>query len=91
MAADETVAYMPANLDAALEQSRQSAKRLLDSLARKVGASRAADYVKTHSTRDVVVEVTEAVQRRPVYALAAAVAAGLLIGCALKRGLRPRG
>jgi ElaB/YqjD/DUF883 family membrane-anchored ribosome-binding protein len=90
MAAEETVASIPANMDVALEQSRESARRLLDSLARKVGASRAAEYVKTHSAREMAEEFTGAVKRRPIYALVAAVAAGLLIGCLLKRSLPPR-
>ena len=90
MAAEETVTSIPANMDAALERSRESARRLLDALARKVGASRAAEYVKAHSAREMAEEFTGAVKRRPVYALAAAVAAGLVIGCVLKRSLRLR-
>jgi hypothetical protein len=91
MAADDIAAAgVPANLDIELEQSERSAKRLLETLARKVGAARAADYVKTHSPREMAAGLEEAAARRPLYALAAAVAAGFLIGCILKSSLRAR-
>jgi ElaB/YqjD/DUF883 family membrane-anchored ribosome-binding protein len=90
MAAEETVTSIPPNMDAELERSRLSAKRLLDAMANKVGGSKAAEYVKTHSAREMAAELAEAVEREPVYAIAAAVAAGFLIGCVLKRSLRPR-
>ncbi len=91
MAADEIAAAgIPANLDAELEQSERSAKRLLETLANKVGAARAAEYVKTHSARERAAELEEAATRRPLYALAAAVAAGFLLGCVLKSSLRAR-
>lgn len=89
MAADEIAAAgVPANLDAELEQSQQSAKRLLETLARKVGAARAA--IETRSAREMAADLERAAGRRPVYALAAAIAAGLLLGCLLKSGLRAR-
>jgi len=89
MAADEIAAAgTQANWEAELEKSRLSAVRLLDTLARKVGAARAAHYMKTHTAREIAVGVEEAARQRPVYALAAALAAGFLIGCVLKRSLR---
>ncbi len=89
MAADEVAAAgTQANWEAELERSRLSAVRLLDTLARKVGAVRAARYMKTHSAREMASSAEQAASRRPVYVLAAAIAAGFLIGCLLKRSLR---
>jgi hypothetical protein len=81
----------PAHWETALEHSQRAARRLLDTLARKVEDSRAVHYVKTHSAREVATELKHAAKRRPVYALAAAVAAGFLLGCVLKSSLRSRG
>ena len=86
MGADEIAAAgIPASMEAELERSRQSAGRLLDTLARRVGASRAAHYVKTHSAREMAEEFQRAATRRPLYALAIAALAGFLLGCAIKR------
>lgn len=90
MAADEIAAAgVPANLDAELEQSQQSAKRLLETLARKVGAARAA--IEKRSAREMAADLEQAAVRRPAYALAAAIAAGFVLGCFLKSSLRARG
>ena len=61
-----------ATWEAELEQSRLSSRRLLDLLARKLRAVRTG----------------QAPMPRPVFAMAAAVAAGFLIGCLLKRSSR---
>lgn len=74
-----------ADWNAELEHSRQAAGRLLDALARKLGASKAADYVKMHSAREMAAGLKRAAVRRPVYALAAAIAVGFLLGCVLTR------
>jgi hypothetical protein len=87
--ADETVATgSVTNWEAELEHSRQAALRLLDSLARRVGASRPARYMKTHSVREIATGLKRAASRRPLYALAAALAAGFLLGCALRSSTR---
>jgi uncharacterized protein YbjQ (UPF0145 family) len=90
MAAKEIVTGSSEDMDRALERSQESALRLLESLARKLGATRAADYVKTHSAREMAAEVEQAAVRRPAYALAVAVGAGFLLGCALKLWARSR-
>lgn len=89
MAADEiATAGIPANLDAELEKAQQSAKRLLETLARKVGAARAA--IETRSAREMAADLERAAMRRPVYALLAAIAGGFLLGCILKNSLGAR-
>jgi ElaB/YqjD/DUF883 family membrane-anchored ribosome-binding protein len=89
--ADEIAAAgTAADWDAELEHSRQAAGRLMDTLARKVGASRAALYVKTHSARDIASDLGRIAEERPIYIVAAAVAAGFLLGCMIKLSLRPR-
>lgn len=89
MAGEEIAAVgTHARWESELEQSRLSAGRLLDSLARKVGAVRAANYVKTHTAREMAAGIEGAASRRPIYALAAAIAAGFLVGCILKRSMR---
>lgn len=88
MADEIAAADATASWDAELEQSRQAAGRLLETLARKVGASRAANYVKSHSARDIAVGIKRAAGRRPIYALVTAMAAGFLLGCVLKSSLR---
>ena len=90
MSADDIAAVgMPANLDAELERSQRASQQLLEALARKVGAARAA--IRTHSAREVAVVLERAAKRRPLYALAGAVAAGFLLGCVMKTALRARG
>ncbi len=85
--ADETIsAHNARELMDEVERSQESAARLLESLAQKIGSSRAAHYVQTHSVQDVALEIERAVRRRPVPAIAIAVVAGFLAG----RALRPR-
>ncbi|HKE24321.1 MAG TPA: hypothetical protein VKB88_18290 [Bryobacteraceae bacterium] len=87
--ADETVATgTVTNWEAELEHSRLAAVRLLDSLARRLGASRPARYMRTHSAREIATGIQRAARGRPLYALAAAVAAGFLVGCVLKSSMR---
>lgn len=85
------------SLEAELEKSREAAVRLLENLARKVGAvsavrhakggiHRAAHYVQAHSAEDLAAEVQRLVRRRPAYAIGVAIVAGFLVG----RALRPR-
>jgi ElaB/YqjD/DUF883 family membrane-anchored ribosome-binding protein len=89
MAADEmTAAGIPATMEAELRRSQQSALRLLEGLARKVGSSRAAEYVRSHSAREIAEEVRLAASRRPVYAMAVAAAAGFILGCVVRRTSR---
>jgi len=94
MAADETA--LP-RIEEELEQSRQSAGLLLDSLAQKLGIDRAAhnarnrieraaSYVHSHSMRDLATGIGRFVRQRPGPSLCIAVAAGYLVG----RALRPR-
>ncbi len=95
---DETApAHSPQDLQSDLEKSRESAERLLENLARKIGASRAvrnaansvqraARYVHVHSARDLTAGIERLVRRRPGYAIAFAIAAGFLVG----RAVRPR-
>jgi ElaB/YqjD/DUF883 family membrane-anchored ribosome-binding protein len=90
--ADElTPAANPHDLQGELEQSRESAARLLDALARKLGtvggmrgaacrAGRAARYVHDHSVRDMVAGIDRFVRRYPVPSAALAVVAGFLAG-----------
>src|SRR5581483_5782981 len=94
--ADETLyARNAAELQAEMERSRESAARLLDNLAERIGASRAvrsaatgvqraAHYVQAHSVKDVAAGVGQAIRRQPAVAIAEAVGAGFLIGRALR-------
>lgn len=93
--ADETISAHNARELQEVEKSRESAARLLDSLAQKVGANRAvrsaasgvqraAHYVQAHSVKDVASGIERAVRRRPAAAIAAAVIAGFLVGRALR-------
>src|SRR5437763_7679183 len=88
--ADETIAARNAyELQAEVEKSRESAARLLDTLAQKVGAhrvvqtaatsvQRAAHYVQAHSLTDMATELEEVVRSRPAASLAIAAMAGFL-------------
>jgi hypothetical protein len=80
---------------AELDQARQSAARLLENLAERIGAApavrsaagsvhRAAHYVHAHSVKDVVTGIERAARRRPIHAIAIAVAAGFLVGRAIR-------
>jgi len=81
-------------VDAEVEQSRQSAARLLANLRRKLhrnltvrnaaySVERAARYVQVRSLRDGVAAVKKLVRREPVLALSIAVGVGFLVGTAL--------
>jgi ElaB/YqjD/DUF883 family membrane-anchored ribosome-binding protein len=94
--ADETLSSHNAReLMAEVERSRESAARLLDSLAQKVGSSsavrraasevqRAAHYVQAHSVKDLAAGVDKAVRSRPAAAMAIAVVCGFLAGRVLR-------
>ncbi len=79
---------MTNEIQAELEQSRVSAARLLESLALKLRAVRpvnqTVDYLQSHSPREMAAGVGRLVRRRPVYAVVAAVVAGLLVGSAVR-------
>lgn len=93
---DETApAHSPQDLQSELDQSRESAARLLDNFARKIGGNyavrktahsvnRAAHYVQEHSMKDVAAELERLVRQRPAYSIAAALLAGFLVGRALR-------
>jgi ElaB/YqjD/DUF883 family membrane-anchored ribosome-binding protein len=93
---DETApAQSPQDLQSELDQSRESAARLLENLARKIGANRAvrnaasgvnraAQYVQHHSVKDLAAGMERLVRLRPAYSIAAAVVAGFLVGRALR-------
>lgn len=96
MVSDETISTAGSHdLIAELDKSRESAARLLESLAQKLGATpvvrsaaggvqRAAHYVQAHSVNDVLDGIERAARRRPVAAIGIAVAAGFLVGRALR-------
>lgn len=71
-------------LESELERSRESAGRLLESLAQKVGGipavRGAADYWQGHSAREIAGDVNRAVRRSPVPAIVVALVAGYLLG-----------
>jgi len=86
-------------LQAELDRSRESSIRLLDNLASRIGAKRAvqsaaggvhraAQYVQTHSMKDIAAGVEQLVERRPACSIAAAVVAGYLVGCAIRPARR---
>ena len=93
---DETVsARSPQDLALELEKSRESAARLLDTLAQKIGAApvvhsaaggiqRAAQYVQAHTVKDVFAGIGRAARRRPAAAIGIAVVAGFLVGRAIR-------
>jgi hypothetical protein len=78
-----------------LEKSRESAARLLETLAQKIGAApgirgaaggvqRAAHYVQAHTVREAITGIDRAARRRPAYAIAIAVVVGFCIGRAIR-------
>jgi ElaB/YqjD/DUF883 family membrane-anchored ribosome-binding protein len=84
-----------------LHKSRESASQLLESLARKIGASRAvhsaatgferaALYVQYGTVKNLAAGVGRLVRKRPIYSIAAAVVAGVLCGKALRMQRRSR-
>ena len=86
---DETLsAHNAHELHAEMEKSRESAARLLDTFAQKIGAHKAmreaAHYVQAHSVKDVATGLEKAVRSRPAPAIALAVLAGFLVGRALR-------
>jgi len=94
--ADETISARNAyELQAEVDTSRESAARLLDTLAQKIGAhravrtaassvQRAAHYVQAHSMKDVASGLERAVRSQPAVSIAAAAVAGFLLGRALR-------
>jgi len=94
--ADETISARNAQeLQVEVERSRESAARLLENLAQKVGSNRAvrtatasvqraAHYVQAHSVKDVANGLERAVRSRPTASIAIAAVAGFLIGRALR-------
>ena len=94
--ADETIhARNPDEMQSELERSRESAARLLESLAQKIGGNqavrtaansvqRAAHYVQEHSWNDLLNGLEKAIRKRPAYSIAAAVVAGFLVGRAIR-------
>jgi len=95
--AEGTPTQIPRELVAELDRSRESAARLLDKLAQKLGSNtmvrgaasgigKAAQYVQAHSVEDMAAGAGRAIRKRPGVAIAAAVVAGFLVG----RALRPR-
>jgi ElaB/YqjD/DUF883 family membrane-anchored ribosome-binding protein len=88
-------AHNAQELQAEAEKSRESAARLLDSFAQKIGGSRvvrsaaseverAAHYVLDYPIKDVVAGIDRAIRTRPGSAIAIAVIAGFLVGRALR-------
>jgi len=94
--ADETLSARNAReLQDEVEKSRESAARLLDTLAQKIGGNRAvqsaksgvqraAHYVQAHSVKDVASGLEQAVRSRPAASIAIAAVAGFLVGRALR-------
>ena len=74
-------------LEGELARSRETAGRLLETLAGKVHAipavRNAAQYWQDHSARQMAVDVRRAVRRNPAPVIAVALVAGFLLGCAL--------
>lgn len=81
-------------LESALARSRESAGRLLDNLARKVGAipamRNAAQYWQGHSAVQFARDMNRAVRRNPAPAIMAALVAGFLLGRAMEVRRRDR-
>ncbi len=85
------------DLQSELAQSREVAARLMDNLARKIGASRpvrsaangvqrAAHFMHGREWKGVTAGIARCVQGRPAASILVALVAGFLIG----RALRPR-
>ena len=83
------------DLEVELNKSRESAARLLETLAQKIGSARAvrtaatgmqraAHYVQARSVREVATEIESAVRWRPALSIAVAVVAGFLVGRAIR-------
>ncbi len=93
----------PRDLEGELEQSRQSAARLLEAFARKLGSvggrmpfgrkaagsfGRAARYVQDYAVRDMAAGIDRIVRKNPVPSIMLAVVAGFLVGRAIQVPLR---
>jgi ElaB/YqjD/DUF883 family membrane-anchored ribosome-binding protein len=80
--------------DLELARSRESAGRLLQSLAAQIRAvpamQSAAQYWQEHSPTEIASVVNRAVRRNPVPAIAVALVAGFLLGRALEGRRRAR-
>jgi hypothetical protein len=83
-------------VDPDVEQSRESAARLLNALARALrrnravqnaanGVGRAARYVRASSAGDMAAGLGRLTRRKPAVALSLAIAAGFLMGATLGR------
>ena len=81
-------------LESELARSRESAGRLLENLAQRVGAipavRSAAQYWQEHTARDMAGEMNRVMQRNPLPAIAAALLAGFLLGRAVEGRRRTR-
>lgn len=81
-------------LESELARSRESAGRLLENLAEKVGAipavRGAAQYWQEHSAREMATDFHRAVRRNPAPAIVAALVAGFVLGRALEVRRRAR-
>ncbi len=95
MGEESISARAPQDLTQELERSRETAARLLETLAQKIGAApgmrsaaggvqRAAHYVQEHSVKEVLAGIDRAARRRPVAAIGLAVLAGFLVGRAFR-------
>jgi ElaB/YqjD/DUF883 family membrane-anchored ribosome-binding protein len=96
LAGDEvTPTQYPKDVQAEFEKSRESAARLMESLAQKTGAvravrgaasgiGRAARYVQDRSVSDLATVMERLVRQRPAYSIAVAVVAGFVVGRALR-------
>ncbi len=87
----------PRDVQVEFEKSRESAARLMENLARKIGAvkamrgaaggiERAARYMYDYPVKDTVGAMNRLVRRSPVWSITLAAMAGFLVG----RALRPR-
>jgi hypothetical protein len=92
---DDTPAREAHELQVEAEKSRESAARLLETLARKVGShrlvrdatsgiERASRKAQSLSAKDVAIGIGRAVRSRPASAMALAVVAGFLIARAIR-------
>jgi len=93
---DVTPAPDAAELRSQIDRSRDSAAHLLEALAEKLGASRAArgaakgvrraaHYVQDHPVKEIAAGIGRAARERPATAIAIAMVAGFLIGRSLRR------
>jgi ElaB/YqjD/DUF883 family membrane-anchored ribosome-binding protein len=91
----DEIARSEHELQVELERSRESAARLLESLAQKIGSARAvrtaatgvqraAQYVQGHSVKDVATDIERVVRWRPAVSIAVAIVAGFLVGRAIR-------